>query len=86
MYNQRLGAIETVAPCVGAWIETLLGFPDVFDGHVAPCVGAWIETVAIPKSTASCNVAPCVGAWIETGRSEEGRLDYPGRTLRGCVD
>ena len=34
----------TVAPYVGAWIETLNEFTDKPFGFVAPYVGAWIET------------------------------------------
>ena len=35
--------LPTVAPCVGAWIETC-GAARADDPVVAPCVGAWIET------------------------------------------
>ena len=34
----------TVAPHVGAWIETLRGSPQEEIIDVAPHVGAWIET------------------------------------------
>ena len=34
----------TVAPYVGAWIETLQRYPSLFVMYVAPYVGAWIET------------------------------------------
>ena len=34
----------SVAPCVGAWIETLLLLLSRLLVSVAPCVGAWIET------------------------------------------
>ena len=33
-----------VAPCVGAWIETMLKVDGSSDIFVAPHVGAWIET------------------------------------------
>ena len=33
-----------VAPCVGAWIETVAGILYAAAQGVAPCVGAWIET------------------------------------------
>ncbi len=31
-------------------------------------------------------VTPCVGVWIETGRTLAEVGEYPGHTLRGCVD
>ena len=33
-----------VAPYVGAWIETEIGFKKLRTLNVAPYVGAWIET------------------------------------------
>ena len=62
-----------VAPCVGAWIETLLRLRAAADSLVAPCVGAWIETEqALARVSTLKQVAPCVGAWIETigGRAQ----------------
>ena len=58
----------TVAPYVGAWIETQKS--DIFLHHhqVAPYVGAWIETSTTEGGARSCHVAPYVGAWIETYR------------------
>ena len=35
---------ETVAPFVGAWIETTLDYENLKSQYVAPFVGAWIET------------------------------------------
>ena len=58
--------MSAVAPCVGAWIETILSHRCNNIAAVAPCVGAWIETLPPPTSTTSSKVAPCVGAWIET--------------------
>ena len=37
-------SISTVAPYVGAWIETRLHPASTIPYHVAPYVGAWIET------------------------------------------
>jgi len=37
--------IYTVAPRVGAWIETLIKVCRLFTKNVAPRVGAWIETL-----------------------------------------
>ena len=36
--------VLSVAPHVGAWIETKLRYRIKWDGNVAPHVGAWIET------------------------------------------
>jgi len=57
---------QTVAPHVGAWIET---GPPIYEGQtplVAPHVGAWIETLSDSNWEMSACVAPHVGAWIET--------------------
>lgn len=55
-----------VAPCAGAWIETVI-FTNVGPRNpVAPCVGAWIETRWTGMGTIILWVAPRVGAWIET--------------------
>ena len=41
-----------VAPCVGAWIETLILVLFLCIRLVAPCVGAWIEThSSLPPSS-----------------------------------
>ena len=58
--------LSTVAPHVGAWIET----PERCDVQhvvkVAPHVGAWIETAFALDKLYRLSVAPHVGAWIET--------------------
>ena len=57
---------ETVAPHVGAWIETVPGW-DLHQPYiVAPHVGAWIETPTLSSHQTRNAVAPHVGAWIET--------------------
>ena len=38
---------RSVAPYVGAWIETPLYFTKMSVNEVAPYVGAWIETCGI---------------------------------------
>ncbi len=38
-------AADLVAPCAGAWIETVAPPLLAQRGDVAPCAGAWIETV-----------------------------------------
>ena len=50
---------ETVAPRVGAWIETVLKGCLEFVYIVAPRVGAWIETTSINEGIdAECRT-PC---------------------------
>ena len=51
-----------VAPCVGAWIETVLYSLLLFLLPVAPCVGAWIETDVISQinENASRTLRGCV--------------------------
>ena len=56
----------SVAPHVGAWIETFQGVCHQLRGNVAPHVGAWIETVVLALLGDFIGVAPHVGAWIET--------------------
>ena len=82
----RYAGISSVAPYVGAWIETKMFRRSSICERVAPYVGAWIETEPLAKSCHRLGVAPYVGAWIETKL-----LNYLGygnfrRTLRGCVD
>ena len=60
------GCGNTVAPFVGAWIETISNILLWRTRHVAPFVGAWIETDITELYTAITPVAPFVGAWIET--------------------
>ena len=58
---------STVAPFMGAWIET--GRRRRSGGsrtRVAPFMGAWIETVVRPRVRREDAVAPFMGAWIET--------------------
>ena len=55
-----------VAPRVGAWIETNLGYGPRYYDYVAPRVGAWIETSLFVTNDKNGWVAPRVGAWIET--------------------
>ena len=62
----------TVAPRVGAWIETFIIDPYSQARKVAPRVGAWIETVRKRGVLTAISVAPRVGAWIETVRCNAG--------------
>ena len=43
--SKYLGCFASVAPYVGAWIETQQVFITVLCEYVAPYVGAWIETL-----------------------------------------
>ena len=56
----------SVAPHVGAWIETSVTCHNSAICLVAPHVGAWIETSDNTNSANARIVAPHVGAWIET--------------------
>ena len=58
--------LDTVAPLVGAWIETSRGCDANRSSRVAPLVGAWIETAPNGATKKPMPVAPLVGAWIET--------------------
>ena len=58
---------QSVAPRVGAWIETYRKPRHTLRLlYVAPRVGAWIETFGKCKLDHLYPVAPRVGAWIET--------------------
>ena len=64
--HQNIHVHLSVAPRVGAWIETRSSLPDVVLSIVAPRVGAWIETSSVYLVGIRSAVAPRVGAWIET--------------------
>ena len=76
----------TVAPYVGAWIETVISNGKSLILPVAPYVGAWIETTFQKKYDKPRFVAPYVGAWIETALLKSLRNWAKRRTLCGCVD
>ena len=77
--------VINVAPCVGAWIETVLIRYTPRLIAVAPCVGAWIETPKVTDPTGNKAVAPCVGAWIETVMSRSSSFAADSRSLRGSA-
>ena len=66
LYKGITVIITTVAPRVGAWIETYIWEKYIEHKKVAPRVGAWIETVFAFCNLSKIRVAPRVGAWIET--------------------
>ena len=58
--------LASVAPCAGAWIETL-EVPDLHLGelsHPARVRGLKLDNVIVMRGVLA--VAPCAGAWIET--------------------
>ena len=78
--------IGVVAPCVGAWIETLKIAEGRHSWMVAPCVGAWIETKHGLSS--SWKLTRSHPAWVR-GLKQARAVDASWeecRTLRGCVD
>ena len=76
----------SVAPFMGAWIETRRCGLIVWDLTVAPFMGAWIETSMYGRLAIIIAVAPFMGAWIETSGGRSYGYRRPGRTLHGCVD
>ena len=77
----------SVAPRVGAWIETRpCSFRLDAAERVAPRVGAWIETIVDEIKQTTDEVAPRVGAWIETSQDNAANYEAAGRTPCGCVD
>ena len=55
-------AVRSVAPYVGAWIETGLPVEIIYVLIVAPYVGAWIETLrtTVPATLSSRTLRGCV--------------------------
>ena len=75
-----------VAPCAGAWIETIAGSYVYRPATSPPARGRGLKHDLPTKRIARSIVAPCAGAWIETcGGYGIGRL-RKGRPLRGGVD
>ena len=64
--NGQAVDVETVTPCVGVWIETVLSCKSFRRYRVTPCVGVWIETLERLSFVIIGTVTPCVGVWIET--------------------
>ena len=59
---------KSVAPYVGAWVETVVLCWNCLYSAVAPYVGAWVETLMMDQVMNPREVAPYVGAWVETLR------------------
>ena len=82
----RMYCRESVAPYVGAWIETKDQNAYNKMLYVAPYVGAWIETewdVAVKAMYAKSHPT-----WVRGLKpyNNNGKYQYLCRTLRGCVD
>ena len=83
--DSQTGPPPPVAPCAGAWVETVeAGEADALF-VVAPCAGAWVETRQRTAACLLCSVAPCAGAWVETAAMSARCPTPPGRPLRGGV-
>ena len=78
--------VKSVAPLVGAWIETRACVHSSDRTAVAPLVGAWIETAIYEELQYLQSVAPLVGAWIETAWQTLMILIALCRSPRGSVD
>ena len=75
----------TVAPYVGAWIETISRINIPMEGKVAPYVGAWIETIVV---SADGKISMSHPMWVRGLKQMMIQMMnlMNGRTLCGCVD
>ena len=77
---------KSVAPLVGAWIETV-GMQTQYRCEVSH--PSWVRGLKLSCNSGgatSLRVAPLVGAWIETWVTGLDATALSGRTPRGCVD
>lgn len=58
----ELACCNSVAPYLGAWIETKMFASSDLVPDVAPYVGAWIETTSLLSTLYTSFVAPYMGA------------------------
>jgi len=65
---------ESVAPRMGAWIETVGGGRDRPEPIVAPRMGAWIET---PKLVIACRYCPSRPAWARGLKQRRWTAPWP---------
>ena len=67
LYQPEVACAISVAPYVGAWIETSAAFLRV---SLAGSHPMWVRGLKLIDDEMRCllNVAPYVGAWIETNR------------------
>ena len=76
---------KTVAPYVGAWIETETKRRGFRGNPVAPYVGAWIETVMTIYRISNALSHPTWVRGLKLGDVQVICITIS-RTLRGCVD
>ncbi len=55
-----------VAPCAGAWIETVPFGLMVIQSKSPPARGRGLKRANLKRAEEDVGVAPCAGAWIET--------------------
>ena len=85
LYLIRKAWQKSVAPLVGAWIEThRCGYDCIYIG-VAPLVGAWIET---SKKSDVIRHLLSHPSWVRGLKllCKYSQTKMAGRTPRGCVD
>ena len=80
------GWYETVAPLVGAWIETKAFLAMRLTSKSHPSWVRGLKRNDTPFLHSEHQVAPLVGAWIETCFFAAAIKSASGRTPRGCVD
>ena len=78
--------IINVTPCVGVWIEIIMGAVKNGTLSVTPCVGVWIEILVGCSACFPVHVTPCVGVWIEINMGKAIVVGQKGHSLRGSVD
>ena len=80
-------ALQGVAPCMGAWIETSL--VNAFNNNLSKSHPVWVRGLKHKETFFAIfgqGVAPCMGAWIETNGLNRKISGMSRRTLYGCVD
>ena len=77
--------MQKVAPCVGAWIETLTEQLKEQRLQVAPCVGAWIETETKAGRAWRTKSRPAWARGLKLFNIED-LIKKTCRALRGRVD
>ena len=76
----------SVAPFVGAWIETILLTQELLWLWSHPLWVRGLKRIWWYLHSKPFRVAPFVGAWIETLESVSELVKVSSRTLCGCVD
>ena len=76
----------TVAPYMGAWIETAIFLNILKKYSVAPYMGAWIETLNNVLAQETKASHPIWVRGLKREYSRTARIAHLCRTLYGCVD